>query len=145
MVKIINLILFCLILSVSREVTFWRALVVIKPYLALCDRGFKHGDPMSQYMIEIRPSREGWSTTDEEKPQLSSRSPSPDYTVGTRGRSTRRSKPSVARPLLGSPHSKSHPIIISREFVYVCRKTGHIMLLRCPSGVIYSFLPSLQL
>jgi hypothetical protein len=89
---------------------------------------------------------EGWSTTDE-KPQLSSRSPSPDYTVGTRGRSTRgrdgpihnlledhnihgssirqvptprgsedrspslprRSKPSVARPLLGSPHSKSHP------------------------------------
>jgi hypothetical protein len=90
----------------------------------------------------------GWSTTDKEEPQLSSRSPSPDYTDGTRGRSTRgrdgpihnlledhiihgssrrpvptprgsegrppsspqRSKPSVARPLLGSPHSKSHPM-----------------------------------
>ena len=65
-------------------------------------------DPSPQL---YRGRSEGWSTTDEEKPQLSSRSPSPDYTVGTRGRSTRRSKPSVARPLLGSPHSKSHPII----------------------------------
>jgi hypothetical protein len=101
-------------------------------------------DPSPQL---YRGRSEGWSTTDEEKPQLSSRSPSPDYTVGTRGRSTRgrdgpihnlledhnihgssrrpvatsrgsedqppssprRSKPSVARPLLGSPHSKSHP------------------------------------
>jgi hypothetical protein len=42
-------------------------------------------DPSPQL---YRGRSEGSSTTDEEKPQLSSRSPSPDYTVGTRGRST---------------------------------------------------------
>jgi hypothetical protein len=36
-------------------------------------------DPSPQL---YRGRSEGWSTTDEEKPQLSSRSPSPDYTVG---------------------------------------------------------------
>lgn len=43
-------------------------------------------DPSPQL---YRGRSEGWSTTDEEKPQLSSRSPSPDYTVGIRGWSTR--------------------------------------------------------
>jgi hypothetical protein len=44
----------------------------------------------------------------------SSRRPVPTLR-GSEGRppsSPRRSKPSVARPLLGNPHSKSHPIVV---------------------------------
>jgi hypothetical protein len=42
-------------------------------------------DPSPQI---YRGRSEGWSTTDEEKHQLSSRSPSPDYIVGIHGPST---------------------------------------------------------